>query len=281
MNDMEFAQIITLITKSTGIIPRDSHVTGIKNYVEKRVQEFSQGQSFSSYFNALQVDRTELGNLINCSTVNETYFFREEAQFMVLKNKILPELAQRCGKNIKVWSAASSSGEEIYSLHLLAKSMGINSTCIASDINTEVLAACEKGKYKKNAVRTVDGAKFHSLLEPFKKDDGGFLLPQEICASIERRRINLSKLIDFPTEQDLIFIRNVFIYFNSEMRKNILAKIVSESLAPGGYLFVSMNEVASLDKTVLPDGLEKCSEGNVFYFRRGSQEDVWNKISKL
>ena len=61
------------------------------------------------------------------------------------------------------------------------------------------------------------------------------------------------------------------------MKKKILMKVVSESLAPGGYLFVSMNEVAGLDKSIIPEGLEKISDGNVFYFRKGPQEDIWQK----
>lgn len=277
MTDNEFAQIIGLITKSIGIIPRDSHVTGIRNYIEKRSEELSCGKSFSSFYNSLLSDKEEMVRLINSATVNETYFFREEAQFLLLKNKIFPDFVQRCGRNIKIWSAAASSGEEIYSLFLLAESMGLNASCIASDINTDVLLKCEGGRYKKNAIRAGDGAKFHPLLEKYKNDDGSFTISNDICSKIVRKRINLSKLCDFPEGQDIIFIRNVFIYFSAEMKKKILMKVVSESLAPGGYLFVSMNEVAGLDKSIIPEGLEKISDGNVFYFRKGPQEDIWQK----
>ena len=281
MTDQEFAKIIQLITKSTGIIPRDSHTTGIKNYVEKREEEISSETKAVSYFDFLSTDTNEMRNLIDYSTVNETYFFREEAQFDVLKNKVFPVLAEMCGKKIKIWSAASSSGEEIYSLYLLAKSMGICTDCIASDINRRMLSACEAGVYKKKALRTVDGTKFHNLLEDFMDADGNLSIPDEIRANVEKKRINLVKLLDYPKGQHLVFVRNVFIYFSSDMKKRILEKIVAESLVPGGYLFVSMNEVASLDKTILPEQLEKMSDGKVFYFRKKNKEDVWNKISKL
>ena len=281
MNDVEFAQIIQLITKSTGIIPRDSHTTGIKNYVEKRSEEISSEKKAVSYFDFLKTDADEMRNLIDYATVNETYFFREEAQFEVLQNRVFPELVEKCGKKIKIWSAASSSGEEIYSLYLLAKSMGICTDCIASDINTRMLSVSENGFYKKKALRTVDGAKFHCLLEEFKDEFGNFHIPSEICSDVEKKRINLARLMDYPKDQDIVFVRNVFIYFSLEMKKKVLEKIVSESLAPGGYLFVSMNEVAGLDKTILPNSLEKLSEGKVFYFRKKNKEDVWDKISKL
>ena len=118
MDEQIFAQIIQLITERTGIIPRDSHRTGIKNYIEK--------QSNPDYYNYILNNREEMMNLINSATVNETYFFREEAQFHILQSKIFPQLvAANQAKPLRIWSAACSSGEEIYSLLLLADAMGI------------------------------------------------------------------------------------------------------------------------------------------------------------
>ena len=152
--------------------------------------------------------------------------------------------------------------------------MGINTECVASDINTKVLAACNDGKYKKKAIRSVDGAAFHHLLEPYKLPNGGYEFSIDVRSRVSCRQINLSRLEDFPKNQHLIFIRNVFIYFSSEMKKQILTKIAQESLVPGGYLFVSMNEVASIDAMELPPSLEKISDGKVFYFRKKNQTGV-------
>lgn len=270
MDDFDFLRIMQLITKTTGIIPRDSHKTGIKNFVEKRIPEISaeNNETVLSYFHYLLDNPQEVVKLINSATVNETYFFREEAQFKLLKQKIFPELKIKNNGKIKIWSAASSSGEEIFSLYLLAASMGIDAECTASDINTNVLEICGKGTYKKNAIRTVDGAAFQNLLVPYQKDDGGFQIPQKICEKIKCMQINLSNIQDFPKNQDIIFIRNVFIYFSSETRKMILKRIAEDALADGGYIFVSMNETASIEKSMLPDCLKKCSDGNVFYFQK-------------
>ena len=271
MDEQEFAKIIELITQRTGIIPRDSHITGIKNFINKRLEELSK-QKPINYYNLLFSDNEEMISLINSATVNETYFFREEAQFQLLQSKIFPALrADFPTKPIRIWSAASSSGEEIYSLLLLADAMRIKTDCTASDINTKVLDVCAEGKYKKNAVRTVDGAAFHHLLAPYKKADNSFELPENLCNRITRKQINLSKLTDFPKNQDLIFIRNVFIYFSNEMKKQILTLIAEQSLAPGGYLFVSMNEVATVDAMIIPNSLEKIADGKVFYFRKKIQ----------
>ena len=273
MDEQIFTDIIELITQRTGIIPRDSHRTGIKNYIDKQLKaapaDNSYPHTYEEYFNSLQGNQEEMINLINSATVNETYFFREEAQFQLLQSKVFPMLAAGSPtKRLRIWSAASSSGEEIYSLLLLADAMNIKTECIASDINTRVLDTCAKGVYKKNAIRTVDGAAYHHLLEPYKLAGGGFELPKKITDRITRKQINLSRLKDFPKNQDIIFIRNVFIYFSTEMKKAILAKIAEEALAPGGYLFVSMNEVASIDIIDLPAGLEKAADGKVFYFRK-------------
>ena len=272
MDEQEFAKIIELITQRTGIIPRDSHITGIKNYISKRLKELKEEDALN-YYDFLSGNRDELLSLINSATVNETYFFREEAQFKLLQEKIFPQLrAAFPAKSFRIWSAAASSGEEIYSLLLLADSLNLKTECLASDINTRVLDECCQGHYKKNAVRTVDGSAFHFLLQQFKQPDDSFILPKKLCSRVSTRQINLARLLDFPKNQDIVFIRNVFIYFSSEMKKQILNLIASETLVPGGYLFVSMNEVASIDAGILPSNLEKIADGKVFYFRKKEEK---------
>lgn len=268
MDDKEFDDIIALITRQTGIIPRESHKSGILNFIEKRKKEID--LNGLEYYNYICLNKSEMDLLLNNATVNETYFFREESQFLFLKNKILPELRAKLSTNpVRIWSAAASSGEEIYSLYLLATSLGIKTECIASDINTTVIGKCEAGEYKSNSVKAVDGAKFHYLLAPYLTKDKGVIIPPEISSKIERRQINLTKIDSvFPKNIHVIFLRNVFVYFTLEMRKAILQKIVDVSLAPDGYIFLSMNEIATIDATIIPKGLEKCSEGNVFYFHK-------------
>ena len=268
MDDKEFTDIISLISKQTGIIPRESHKSGIKNFIDKRKKEIK--LNGLDYYNYVCLNKEEMDILINQATVNETYFFREEAQFQFLKAKVLPELHAKLGLNpLRIWSAAASSGEEIYSLYLLTTSLGIKTECLATDINTSVLEKGARGKYKANSVKAVDGAKFHYLLAPYMNEEKEVSFPSEITSRIERRQINLSRADSiFPRNIHLVFIRNVFVYFTVEMRKTILQKIADISLAPDGYIFLSMNEIATIDSSILPKGLEKCSDGNVFYFHK-------------
>ena len=273
--DLAMENVIELITSLTGIIPRDSHKTGIITFVQKRLEE--ENIAVEDYCVQLVKDSEELEMLINSATVNETYFFREELQFFLLKEKIFPELKLALldktnplvqAAPLKLWSAAVSSGEEIYSLYLLAKSLGLKIECNASDINTQMLEICRNGKYKPRSCRVVDGSAFHYLLSEYKQADGSFLFPEEIRKDINFQRVNLFKMNDAPVNQNIIFLRNVFIYFDIKTRKKILERIVDDCLAPGGYLFVSINEIASLDNSIIPAKLEKCSDGKVFYFRK-------------
>jgi len=268
MDEKIFLDIIALITKHTGIIPRESHKSGIQNFIEKRCKELGLS-GMQEYYFYLNKTPNEFCSFINGATVNETYFFREEAQFSLLKEKIFPALhAKSPALPLKLWSAAASSGEEIYSLYLLALSMGIKTECFASDINTAVLEKCGKGEYTANSLRKLDGAKFISLLSPYQNENC-IHFPESITSKIERRQINLAKReAIFPRNVHVVFVRNVFIYFTLEMRKQILRRITDESLVAGGYLFVSMNETALLDKSILPENLKKCSDGKVFYFQK-------------
>lgn len=278
LDEKTLTKLIELITQKTGIIPRDSHRSGIKNYVEKRMKELEEVSNSSNispetFLSLIEVNPVEMALLINSSTVNETYFFREEAQFDVLEQKVFPDLKAKNPVTIpitpiRIWSAACSTGEEIYSILLLAESLGIKTECTASDINTTVLEKCKSGFYRKNAMRSVDGAKYQKLLEQYKTGTGEFQLSEKLRSSIITKHINLSDLTDFPKNQNIIFIRNVFIYFCNEMKKQILTKIAEESLAPGGYIFVSMNEVAVLDSLMIPDCLEQIHDGKVFYFHK-------------
>lgn len=276
-SDKEFERIISLITQYTGIIPKNSHQESIRHYLEKIYNDHSEEDDFILY-TYISENPQEIEALINAVTVNETYFFREENHFKLLKEKIFPELRISYNSGINIWSAACSSGEEIYSLALLGQSSFLSANYTASDINTLMLDKCKSGIYGKNSVRRVDGAYFHNLL-PQADEDGRILMPEDLRAKINIKSINLSQLSNednlcqLPKNQHVIFIRNVFIYFSLEMRAQILRRIVDNSLAEGGYLFVSTNEIATLDDSIVPASLKKCSDGNVFFFKKRGIND--------
>ena len=272
----ELDSLIALLTQRTGIIPRSSHLEGIKNYIEKKLTEKS--LSVPEYKTKLFVDDGLFSELINESTVNETYFFREEKQFILLRDRILPMWKATAGSMpVKIWSAACSYGEEAYSLALLAKSCGVNAMITASDINSQVLEHCRAGVFKDSSIRSVDGSSFKNLLMPYQKE-GKIQFGSEIRNCITTREINLSKIDEMQTEallpknQNIVFLRNVFIYFSQNLRLKILNSIAEKCLADGGVLFVSMNETAQINFNEISPLLEKVMDGSIFYFKKKSPE---------
>jgi len=264
---------ISILTTLTGIIPRASHRDGIKYFIENKIAE--NNYSIDEYRKLLFTDKNLISEFVNECTVNETYFFREEKQFALLKNKIFPQWRYKCPeKEIKIWSAACSYGEEAYSLAVMALICGLNPEVTASDINSEVIEHCRDGVFLSTSLRSVDGVSYQKLVLPYQREDRKIAFPKDVKNHITTMQINLAELdspknlLMLPKNQNIIFIRNVFIYFSLELRKQILKIITDNCLADDGYLFVSMNEIAQLDYAIVPKSLEKLSDGNVFYFHK-------------
>ena len=151
---------------------------------------------------------------------------------------------------------------------------GINPYVTASDINSRVLEHCKNGVFLGTSIRQVDGVLLSEPLQKFKRTDGKVEFPQEIKNCIHTRIINLASLgkngesLLLPQNQNIIFLRNVFIYFDRELRALILKNLADKCLAVGGLLFVSMSEIAQIDASIIPPSLERVADGNVFYFHK-------------
>ncbi|MCR4947666.1 MAG: hypothetical protein K6A15_00740 [Treponema sp.] len=270
---------ISILTTLTGIVPRASHRDGIKYFIQKKITETH--YSIEEYRKLLFSDKNLIAEFVNECTVNETYFFREEKQFTFLKNTVFPKWRYTFpGKKINIWSAACSYGEEAYSLAVMAQTCGLNPNVTASDINSEVIEHCKSGVFLSTSLRSVDGVLYQKLVLPYQRQDRKIAFPEDIKKNISTLQINLAELdspkniLLLPKNQNIIFIRNVFIYFSIELRKKILQIIADQCLAEDGYLFVSMNEIAQLDFNIIPKCLEKLSEGNVFYFHKISKAAI-------
>ena len=267
---------ISILTTLTGIVPRASHRDGIKFFIEKKIAE--NNYEIDEYRRLLFTNKDLMSEFINECTVNETYFFREEKQFALLKNKIFPQWSCNSkDKGIRIWSAACSYGEEAYSLAVMALLSGLKPEVTASDINSEVLEHCKSGVFLSTSLRSVDGLSYQKLVVPYQRKDRKIAFPEDIKKNIKTMQLNLAELdspaneLLLPKNQNIIFIRNVFIYFTIDLRKKILKTIADKCLAEDGYLFVSMNEIAQLDSSIVPKSLEKISDGSVYYFHKISK----------
>ena len=141
----------------------------------------------------------------------------------------------------------------------------------ASDINTICLEKCRSGIYSPNALRMGDGEIFKSLIKPYIVGDKKIVFSNELKSKINTLRINLAELdtaVIPIVKQDVIFIRNVFIYFSVETRAKILKTLADKFLNDGGVIIVSMSEIAQIDASMIPPSLEKVSDENIFYFKK-------------
>lgn len=255
--------IIPRITKTTGIRVSPIYEKNITKYVENAATKKS--LSFKDYCDLLVPETVEFEKLINAATTNETYFFREKSHFEFLQRVILPFFR---GKELVIWSGACSSGEEPISLYALLNFCGVKPKIYASDIDSNELDLFKKGVYSKYSFNN-DGKEFHKILEDTKTgsfENEKFILNQDVFNHITVKQFNLAgkKLPDFFDKADIIFLRNVFIYFDNDMRKEVL-KLAAEKLAPGGIIILSVSEICCIDSSLIPDSMEKVNNGQIYF----------------
>ncbi len=200
-------------------------------------------------------------SIIEAMMTNETFFFRDVNPFEVLKISVIPELLkQQQGQGtLNIWCGACSSGQEPYSIAMLLREyfpkLDGQVQIIASDISTGMLKRAKSGRYQQHeVVRGLPTAFLHKYFHNYGKE---WQIKAEIQKAIAFRQINLTQpLISLP-QMDIIFMRNVLIYFDIQTKKSILAK-VREVLRPNGYLFLGGGETTvNLDSAFEPVQFEK------------------------
>jgi len=259
VSDSDFERFRDFFYRKTGIRFEDSK----RYFVDKRLLERmakTGHQSFRSYFTFMrfQASGEEVQELINIMTVNETYFFREEYQFDCMVENILDEIAKQkgSGAEIRIWSIPSSTGEEPYSiaLYLLERWPGIDNIdveILSSDIDSGVLKKCEQGLYSSRSVHHLPATMLRRYFT--KIDDNQYQLCQDIRDSVRFSQVNLNDAAQTRTYRnvDLIFCRNLLIYFDDPSRRQA-AEVFYDALNPGGFIFLghseSMSRISSLFK---------------------------------
>jgi len=229
-------------------------------FVDKRLVErieATDSETFRSYFMMLRFEAGghELQELVNLMTVNETYFFREEYQFQCLVNSILGEIISRKKDDspIRIWSIPSSSGEEAYSIviYLLEYWPGIakwDVEIISSDIDTDIIARARQGHFSDRSIQHLPPA---LLKKYFKPNAGGYQISKDLRDSVEFTRVNLSEAAEVRAyrEFDVIFCRNLLIYFDDRSRQQAVETFF-DALNPGGFVCLghseSMSRISSL-----------------------------------
>ena len=239
----EFEQFRTWIHEVAGINLSEMKLALVATRLAPRLRHH-RFQSYAEYFQLLTsgFQPAEPQIAIDLLTTNETQFFREPKHFDFLADRILPR--HPAGRMLRVWSAACSSGEEPYSIAMtFAARLGEAPwEVFASDLSRRVLERAQAGHYPMARARSIPKALLPKYcLKGVGTQDGTFLVAPKLRARVHFAQINLNQPFPQVGEFDVIFIRNVMIYFDMETKREVVARLVRQ-LKRGGYLFVGHSE---------------------------------------
>lgn len=262
----EFHLFQVLILRESGIHLGAKNRAMLVSRLWKRLRALEL-KSFSSYYRRVKADPQEMVRMLDCVCTNETHFFREPAAFDCLRMRIFPEWAAEAdagkrNRTLRVWSAACSTGEECYSLAMtllmhFPPFAGWNIEVLGTDLSTKVLALASAGIWPAEKISGVPveyQRKF--LLKGFGPEKGKIKAAPELRQVVRFQRLNLTRE-PFPVTGpfDLIFCRNVLIYFQWETKIQVVNSL-GKYLTPNGYLFLghaeSLHSVTDKLQSVAP-----------------------------
>jgi chemotaxis protein methyltransferase CheR len=255
MHDRDFRKFRALIYDICGINLTEVKKTMLASRLRKRLKILGI-ESFEQYYDYVSSDKgleDECIYMLDAVSTNKTDFFREPKHFEHLTNITLPSLINTGrwipGKTINIWSAGCSSGEEPYTIAMtlsdfVSKNRAGDFFILASDISTRVLKMARMGIYQETTTECVPYAiKKRFFLRGKGSQEGLCRVVPEIRNKIQFHRINLNDGSDFSirSKMDVIFCRNVIIYFDRDTQKRLFQKFYTQ-LTPGGYLFIGHSE---------------------------------------
>ena len=248
LSQATFDKFRALIYEKTGIHMRDGKQILVSNRLRKRVALLHLG-SYEEYYALLTSGKAphEMPHFIDAVSTNETYFFREEKHFSALSRIILPELL-KTEKRVRIWSAGCSSGEEVYTLRIVAdeavRAAGSGDVqIVGTDISTTVIERAREGIYHERALRLVPSALLTRYFVP--AGEGAYQVRPEMRARVEFKVHNL--FTDPPPGDriSIIFCRNVMIYFDKKTQATLVDGVFARAIHPDGYLFIGHSESIS------------------------------------
>jgi chemotaxis protein methyltransferase CheR len=251
----DFAFISQLVRKQAAIVIEP----GKEYLVETRLGPLAQAEGeadIAAFVTRLQSDRTGrlATKVIDAMTTNETLFFRDGHPFETLRKVVLPELiaARQSERRVSIWCGASSSGQEPYSIAMILKEVlasqpGFASSLLATDVNEEMLQRTRDGIYSQLEINR--GMPITSLVNHFDKVGTKWQARADLRSMIQTQNINLAAPFPRMGPFDLVFMRNVLIYFDTETKRAVLDQ-VRKVLRPDGYLFLGGAETTlTIDST--------------------------------
>lgn len=257
LSEQEFKMLASFVYKHFGIVISEHKRSLLIGRLQKIVK--ARGfKTFKEYYHFLEEtkDKSVLAELANRISTNHTFFFREAEHFDLFKTIVLPDLkahALAAGKkDIRIWCAASSSGEEPYTIIIsMMEYFGMDyknwdAGLLATDISEKMLTAATKGVYSDERLNETSLAIRNKYFN--KTGDGMWEVKDFLKKEVLFRRLNLmNNVFPFKRPLDVIFCRNVMIYFDAETREKLIEKM-RLALKPGGYLFIGHSETMGRDR---------------------------------
>ena len=241
----EFNYIKDLVLNHTGIILTDNKKSMVYGRIVRRLKQLNI-PSFKSYCDLLQdPNSVEFKSFINSITTNHTFFFREPHHFDFLEDIILKDFISENKKSINIWSSACSKGHEPYSIAytLINSKYKINKySILATDLDSSVLDTAKKGVYKLDEIKDLSlEIKKNMFLKGGGENKDFVKIQQHLMKDIQYQEINLIKDWKVNDTFDVIFCRNVAIYFDKPTKEKLFEKLIHK-LNPGGYLMIGHSE---------------------------------------
>ncbi len=247
LSDSNFTKLRAIIHRNTGITIADGRKSLLLSRLRSRLRETGE-PDFRSYIVRVSSDADELQELINRITTNKTYFYRTPRIWEHFSTVAVPEYLERnTNRSLRVWSAASSTGEEACTIGVLLEDArrshaALDYTILGTDVSSRVIAQAEAGVYADATVKEFRQER-PDLFEAHVNGagDSGFRISPAIRARIKFKRHNLLNPLTNTRPFDVIFLRNVLIYFTTEDQEAILRN-VHAALAPAGVLYIGESE---------------------------------------
>jgi len=250
MTDEEFPLLRDLIYNYSGLYFAEENRYLLERRLSARLAHH-QLSTFQDYYYFLKYDagrEQELSDIMDLLTTNETYFFRESFQLKAFTDEIIPDLVKRKAitgdKTIRIWSAGCSTGEEPYTIAMLLiekpELSGWKIEIIGTDISQRVLHHARKGVYGNSSFRVAEP---HYKGRYFQDLDGGYRVGDRVREFVTFSRLNVydSSRFLFLGKMDIIFCRNVIIYFDLPAKKRVIEQFYN-TLNPGGFLLLGHSE---------------------------------------
>lgn len=248
ISSTEYDDFRNFLQKACGIVLGENKQYLITSRLNRLMNE-EQIDTFGNLIKKINLDKRLRDRILDAMTTNETSWFRDRYPFEILKQEVFPELHRQRANQLRIWSAASSTGQEAYSIsmtiqeYLMSRPGGLpsNVEIVGTDISPTVLADANRGRY--------DGLSMARGLSPERKErffkqvpgENVWELRDDLRKRVVFRELNLLSSYSLLGKFDVVFCRNVLIYFSSELKQEILEKIAGV-LKPNGYLFLGGSE---------------------------------------